>query len=834
MSRRYICIHGHFYQPPRENPWLEAIERQDSARPYHDWNERVSAECYAPNAASRILDHKGRISEIVNNYGLISFNFGPTLLAWLEAKDPETYEAIVEADRESRARFGGHGSALAQAYNHMILPLANERDRRTQILWGIRDFEHRFGRRPEGMWLPETAVDLGSLDLMAEAGIRFTILAPRQAAQIRPPGSEPWADVREATLETRRPYRVALPSGREITVLFYVGSLSRAVAFERLLIDGAAFADRLVRAHGGWEGEGDPLVHIATDGETYGHHHRHGEMALSYALRQIEAREDVELVNYGAYLDVHPPTWEARIHDNSSWSCVHGVERWRSDCGCSAGRGASWNQRWRRPLRDALDWLRDEVAPRYEARAGELFRDPWGARDRYVAVVLDRSDTNVSRFLLNEAGRPLDRNDRRRALGLLELERHAMLMYTSCGWFFDDISGIETEQVLDYAGRVIQLARDLFGDEGKVEAPFLEKLEEAKSNIPELGSGRDIYLSSVGAARVDLRKAGAHFAVSSIFEEHGEVTPIYSFLFRRRDERRFETGKEQLVIGQVDVTSAVTEDQETLSYAVLHLGNHNVVGGVRRFQGAQIYEAMSERLSAPFLRTDFTTVIRLLDREFEASTYSLRSLFRDAQRRIVDQILEASIEDAEENLTRLYEQRAPLLRFLSDLQIPQPKPFKVAAEYVLNMRLQRIFRQPDPKLQAVQATLEQVRSTGIELEAKDLSYAARRALERIAERLEWEPKDVRNLRKLREMSELVLPPPLEVDPWRVQNVFYRVVHGLVAEQRRRGQGGSDVAGEWVQEAEKLGEVLRVAVPVTAEGVGDIGQVKPASPAPPPR
>jgi hypothetical protein len=556
-------------------------------------------------------------------------------------------------------------------------------------------------------------------------------------------------------------------------------------------------------------------VHVATDGETYGHHHRHGEMGLSYALRQIEAQDDVSLVNYGAYLEENPPAWEARIHEYSSWSCVHGIERWRSDCGCSGGRGQDWNQRWRLPLRAALDSLRDRVAPLYEAEAGRIFPDPWSARDRYVDVVLDRSEEAVTEWFRETSGRDLERAQRSHALKLLELQRHGMLMYTSCGWFFDDISGIETEQVLQYAGRVIQLAQELFGEEGqRIEEPFLEQLEEATSNVPERGSGRDIYRSTVHAARVDLRKAGAHFAVSSIFEEHGESSRTYSFFFRRRHERRFETGKEQLLVGQVDVSSMITEEMETLSYAVLHLGNHNVVGGVRPFQGAEPYLAMSERLSAPFLRTDFTTVIRMLDREFEASTYSLRSLFRDAQRRIVDQILEASIEEAEENLTRLYEQRAPLLRFLSDLQIPQPKPFKVAAEYVLNTRLQRIFRQPDLKLQAVQATLEQVRSTGVELEAKDLSYAARHALERIAERLEWEPKEVRNLRKLRELCELVLPPPLEADPWRVQNVFYRVVRHLIGDQRRRAETGSEAAADWLREVERLGEVLRVAVPST--------------------
>jgi alpha-amylase/alpha-mannosidase (GH57 family) len=811
VKRRFVCIHGHFYQPPRENPWLEAIERQESAAPYHDWNERVTAECYAPNAASRILDEQGRIAEIVNNYGLISFNFGPTLLAWMESKDPETYEAVLDAERESMVRFRGHGSALAQAYNHMILPLANERDKRTQILWGIRDFDQRFGHLPEGMWLPETAVDLESLDLMAEAGIRFTVLAPRQAAAVRAPDSQSWTEVREGTLETRRPYRVLLPSGREIAVFFYAGGLSRAVAFERQLSDGAAFADRLVRSLSGFDGKEPPLVHIATDGETYGHHHRHGEMGLSFALRQIEAQGDVALINYASYLDRFPPTWEASIHENSSWSCVHGVERWRGDCGCHSGRGVGWNQKWRQPLREALDWLRDEIAPRYEQLAGELFHDPWQARDRYIDVVLDRSQDRVTEFLESVARRPMERAERSGALELLELQRHAMLMYTSCGWFFDDISGIETVQVMAYAGRAVQLAQELFGF-ADLEEEFLQRLEPALSNIPERGSGRDIYLSEVVPAKVDLRKAGAHFAVSSIYEEHPPETGIYSFRFERKDEQRHESGSEKLLIGHVQVSSVITEDTEDLSYAILHLGNHNVVGGVRLFRGQTSYEELSQKLTSPFLRTDFTSVLRVLDREFEASTYSLRSLFRDAQRQILDQILEASIEDAEENLTRLYEQRAPLLRFLHDLHIPQPKPFKVAAEYVLNTRLQRIFKQADPKLQAIQATLEQVHSTGVQLETRDVSFGARRALERIAERLEWEPKETKNLRRLREMAELVLQPPLSADPWRVQNVFYRVVHAHLPEVRGRAGRGRADAEEWIEEAERLGELLSVAVP----------------------
>ena len=415
---RAICIHGHFYQPPRENPWLEVVERQESAYPYHDWNERITAECYAPNAAARLLDGAGHVRRTFDNYSRISFNFGPTLLAWLEQCEPQVYQAVIAADRRSRERFGGHGSAIAQAYNHLILPLANRRDLRTQVIWGVRDFEHRFGRRPEGMWLPETAVDLATLEALAEQGIAFTILAPHQARAVRAAGGAGWADARQG-LDTRVPYRCRLPSGRSIALFFYDGALARAVAFERLLASGEGFVSRLLSAFGGGGGAWR-LVHLATDGETYGHHHRHGEMALAWALEFLEergARYGVALTNYGQFLAAHPPAAEVEIAEDTSWSCVHGVERWRADCGCQVGGEPGWNQAWRRPLRDALDWLRDAAAPRFEEVARTLLADPWAARDDYVAVVLDRSAESVERFFARHQARPLGPAERDRGPG---------------------------------------------------------------------------------------------------------------------------------------------------------------------------------------------------------------------------------------------------------------------------------------------------------------------------------------------------------------------------------------------------------------------------------
>ncbi|HVV69935.1 MAG TPA: DUF3536 domain-containing protein, partial [Verrucomicrobiae bacterium] len=387
---KFICIHGHFYQPPRENPWLETVELQDSASPYHDWNERIGAECYAPNTTARILDEEGRIARITSNYARISFNFGPTLLAWMKDKMPEIHEAIVESDRLSQQHYSGHGSAVAQVYNHMILPLANARDKYTQVLWGVRDFESRFGRAPEGMWLAETAADTPTLETLAELGIKFTILSPYQASRTREIGKRNFRDVGGGQIDPTRPYLMRLPSGKTITLFFYDGPVSQAVAFEGLLTSGERFAHRLMSAFNDRR-DWDQLVHIATDGESYGHHHRQGEMALAYALQYIESRNLARLTNYGEYLEHHAPTREVQIHEKSSWSCVHGVGRWMTDCGCNSGGHAGWRQGWRTPLRQALDWLRDELAPLFESKGKELLRDPWDARNRYISIILDRS-----------------------------------------------------------------------------------------------------------------------------------------------------------------------------------------------------------------------------------------------------------------------------------------------------------------------------------------------------------------------------------------------------------------------------------------------------------
>jgi alpha-amylase/alpha-mannosidase (GH57 family) len=476
-KKKYICIHGHFYQPPRENAWLEVVEVQDSAHPYHDWNERITAECYEPNSASRILDSDRVIRNITNNYSRISFNFGPTLLSWMEVNAKETYHAILEADKESMVHFKGHGSAIAQVYNHIIMPLANRRDKETQVIWGISDFEKRFSRKPEGMWLAETAVDYETLEILAEHDIKFTILAPRQAKATRKTGEAEWTTVNDKTVDSRKAYICNLPSGKKISVFFYNGDISQAIAFNGLLNDGKSFAENLISSFDGEDKE-TQLVHVATDGETYGHHHKHGEMALAFCLDYIEKNKSVELVNYSYFLEQDPPEHEAQIIENSSWSCVHGIERWRSNCGCNSGGHDGWNQLWRGPLRDALDWLRDTTATIFEEEGIKDLTDPWKARDEYIHVILNRSEENIQRFLNDNTLQETRANS---ILRLMEMQRHAMLMYTSCGWFFDEVSGIETTQVLQYACRVIQLANQTGGVD--LEAEFIQRLELASSNL---------------------------------------------------------------------------------------------------------------------------------------------------------------------------------------------------------------------------------------------------------------------------------------------------------------------------------------------------------------
>ena len=486
-----LIVHGHFYQPPRENPWTGKIDRQPSAYLYHDWNERIHDECYGSNAFAHIIGPGQTIEQTVNNYENISFNFGPTLLSWLEIHHPKTYARIIEADRRSVHEHAGHGNAIAQAYGHAILPLCNQPDRLTQVLWGLADFRFRFGREPESLWLPETAANDETLDLLINAGLRYVILAPGQAQRIRG-GRRKWQSVADGSIDTGRAYRYLHRDGskQSLAVFFYDGSVAHGIAFEQALVSSESLVGMFSQA-----ASRTGMVNVATDGETYGHHFKFGDLTLAHAL-EIEARQQgFSLTNYGEFLDQHPPEFEVEIKkgpggEGTAWSCAHGVGRWARDCGCNGGE-PGWNQQWRAPLRAALDFLRDEAARQFEIVGERLLPDPWATRNAYIELILDHRRSRAE-FLNRHAKHELSPADQVRALTLLEIQRNALLMYTSCGWFFSELSGIESVQIIRYAARVIELMEEL-----RLPSPrdlFLEMMAEAQSNIREVGTGADLFL----------------------------------------------------------------------------------------------------------------------------------------------------------------------------------------------------------------------------------------------------------------------------------------------------------------------------------------------------
>ncbi len=780
---------------------MEAVELQDSASPYHDWNERVTAECYLPNGAARILDGQSRIAKIVNNYSRISFNFGPTLLSWLEQKAPQAYARILDADRLSRQIFSGHGSALAQAYNHTILPLSNWRDKRTQIIWGIRDFQHRFGRDPEGMWLPETAVDIETLEILSGAGIRFTVLAPHQARRIRSRSWENWQDVEGAKIDPTRAYRCQLPSGKAINLFFYDGPISHAVAFENLLSDGERFAHRLLSGFNS-ERQWPQLVHIATDGETYGHHYPHGDMALAYALDFLERNQLAQITNYGEFLEKNPPEQDVEIIERTSWSCVHGLSRWVADCGCRSGGDNLWNQQWRHPLRLALDWLRDELSGVYEKRGSQVLVDPWAARDDYIRVVLDRTPHSKDAFLGRHALRPLAPEERIEALRLLEMQCHLMLMYTSCGWFFDELTGPATLQVLQYAARALQLSQQVTGEDRQ--EGFLLRLQEAWSNVPGLGNGRDVYRRFIEPTMLDLIGVGAHYAVSSIFSGYHGNDSLFCYRIDLERSQLLESGKTKFAAGVASITSQTTDTALRVAFGVLHFGDHNLSAGVQ--PSGCWFDEFFDAASKAFSSADLPLCLRLIDRYFNGSVYSLKSLFLDERLRIINQIVESTLRDAEALYRRVYDDHAPLMSFLSEQRLPLPPVLRATTEFVLTQAVRRALADEATELDASRTLLDVAERNGFNLNGANLESALRLRLNGLVD--QW-MRNPGNLQKLEEVENVVAVSrlhPFELNLWKSQNAYYELSQTIA------GNGHGIVNESWLGHFRSLGQWLEMASP----------------------
>lgn len=770
---RYLCIHGHFYQPPRENPGLDAVEVQDSAYPFHDWNERVTAECYAPNTLARVLDGKGKILKIINNYSKISFNFGPTILNWIERHRADVYEGILEADRISVKERHGHGNAIAQVYNHIIMPLASRRDKETQVIWGIKDFEYRFGRAPEGMWLSETAVDNETLEVLAENGIRFTILSPYQAHRIRPVGANDWIDVTGAKIDPTRVYRCVLKNGKSIDLFFYDGPISFSIAFDDSLTNGENFVRKII---GGFSSQRNwaELVSVATDGESYGHHRKFGEMTLAYVLEKIQRESQIRLTNFGEYLELHPPQWEVEIYENTAWSCAHGVRRWKEDCGCRLNQSSGWNQKWRKPLREGLDWLKGNLDQTFEKEMEGLLYDPRKARNDYIELLLTPSEgfhqggrqrQNIEDFFSRNGVRPLSLDEKKQALSLLESQRQGLLMYTSCGWFFDDVSGLESTQILHYADRAIQLVETLGKD---FESGFLEHLDKAKSNLAYWGTAKNIYLKAVKPSRVSYERLLADWAMSDLFEDNPRQGSFHCYEYDCFDCQRETYDGSSLSTGRVRVVSALTLETEELCFMLLHSGGPNFICVTKAGADWPKVESIKKELFEKFRKGLLDESLALLVK-VEGRSWTLKDLFLDERRKILNVVTAENSDHLEKTLRNFYESNKTVVQHLLEEEVALPKAFTLALEYLWERDLARAIQKfnLEESSQEIRQMLDEASYWGINIDLAPLRSAVESELKKKFDEGAYE-RCLEYLKFSRQLG-------LNISLWEVQNSFFSLL-----------------------------------------------------------
>ncbi len=785
IKDKFLTIHGHFYQPPRENPWLEAIELQDSALPFHDWNERICKECYTPNSVSRIVDSRNKILDIVNNYEYMSYNFGPTLLSWMEIYAPLTYERIIKADIESISEHNGHGNAMAQVYNHIIMPLANENDKQTQVKWGIKDFEYRFGRKPEGIWLAETAVDDETLRVLVDNGIKFTVLSPYQALRIKKLSDNEWQDVSWGNIDPARSYKYKIKSdpSKSIDLFFYDGAISRSVAFDELLKDGNKFIKRLE------EGVSDvrdypQLINIATDGESYGHHTKFGDMALSYVLKIKAESEGFKITNYGEYLDKYESDYEVDIKQASSWSCFHGVGRWKEDCGCSTGGQPGWNQKWRKPLREALDYLRDELAKIFENEGKKYFnKSPWDVRNSYIEVILTRNEKTIKSFQKSHFNPDLTEEEKVKGMELLETQRQAMLMYTSCGWFFNEISGIETVQILKYAARAMQLASN-FSDEN-LENRFVEILADAKSNIKEFGTGKDIYENFVKPSVVTSKEIACLWAVSSLYQDFDDEENVYCYSVKRKTYKKVEKGNSNLVVGNIEIQSRVTLKKSNLIFALMQYSDGDFHCTIKEFSSNGEFKDLQDKLIRTYMLNPLTEVIRALDESFGKEYFTLKDIFIEERKKILQILLKDQLEKFANRYEEMYDQGKGSIYHMQSLGLEIPKEFKISAGYTLSHRYNDLLEDTngfveDTIIQQITSINHEAKRIGIEIDKsssnKNFAKLIITNLKRLTKSFELQQADT-----VVELFNIIDKLDLQIDILEAQNLYYNKIYHRIGD-----------------------------------------------------
>jgi alpha-amylase/alpha-mannosidase (GH57 family) len=798
MTQKFICLHAHFYQPPRENPWTQEIEIQESAAPYKNWNKRITEECYAPNAKARILGDDLRIKKIINNYSRMSFNFGPTLLSWLESKSPETYQAILEADQESQKLFGGHGSALAQPYNHMIMPLANARDKLTQIRWGIEDFKCRFKRNPAGMWLPEAAVDIETLDLLAGEGIHFTVLAPSQAKQIRSKTTSDWASVDENSLDTTRPYKLQLPSGRPFSIFFYDKNVSHQLAFENLLSNGDKFLNNLTSKFS-TNTDKVELVHAATDGETYGHHHKFGDMTLAYVLDQVQHHDSYSLTNYAQFLENHNSTWEVEILEDTSWSCAHGIERWRSNCGCHTGGKEGWSQAWRRPLRDSLNCLRDQFEEKFEEALKPLVKDPWVARNDYVHLL--QPDKDFEGFFIRHGNTDLKEKEKINTLKWLEIQRHTMLMYTSCGWFFNDVSGIETEQILRYASFALELYSQL--DKTSIEPQFLETLKDAKSNIEKWKDGKFIYEKMVGETRVSVEQIFSCGLFAHLLDRSVGTVSVGAHTVAARTRDILNQGNSELIFGEGEVSSSTMLETIPLEFYSIHNGD----GEFKNF----IFSRGNEdaNVQSLFNSEGYRDALELLVKKFGTPVYPKREIFHTHFDKLADELgrsLWLENGDLRKELSSSWKTFALLH---NKLATPLPLHTLSLSKVFLLEQWTEILNSINPCIDQVAQMLNF--ADGISMDSLEFSAVYEYKMQQLIVEIKKTPHKFEALDRLNAILGLLDSVPMKINLWKAQNEVFEIFQSQIQEMKTRKMAGDKEAEQWLGKMETTLSYLNISV-----------------------
>jgi len=800
-AKRYLIIHGHFYQPPRENPWTERIERQESAFPYHDWNERITRECYRPNTCSRILDPYGRITELINNYEWISFNFGPTLLRWLEDQHPDVYEKIIAADARSVERFEGHGNAIAQVYNHIIMPLASRRDQETQIRWGVKDFERRFNRSPEGIWLAETAINQQTLEILMDFGFRFIILSPHQAEAVRNINEKDWVDVSDGTINIGQPYRCYQPGrrgkksrDRYIDIFFYHPQLAQDISFNHLLRNADALAERIALA---FEETGGDLISIATDGEVYGHHEPFADMALAYLVTSAAASHGFSMANFGYYLDTHEVTAEVRLKpgpngEGTAWSCFHGVGRWKEDCGCKIDPVRNWNQKWRTPLREGLNELRDSLGEIFERETSPLLKDPWKARDEYIEIIDGRERELVEGFLSRHARKKLSEEEKVRVLSLLESQRNSLLMFTSCGWFFDDISGIETVQIMLYAARAIELAGENHSTE--LEEKFLKTLGEAKSNVEALGTGAEIYRRAVSRTRIDAERIVAQHAIFAHLFGPAEALNIFGFSITPERNKVLSNNSTTLQAGLVKMVSPYTMKQTSHAYLLIVEEDLGFACFSKEVREESQYRELEDKLAEAFVsrENEGAATARSFGRGFfDTEPVTLSDLFQEERELVAGSLASKRLSCVCSMLENIFDENKALLMLLRDSGVQPPRAILAPSEIVLTRRLTEEVEMWERSLEqstltGIKSVLQDAAMCGVEI---DKEVASIPFSELIIEKLHTavEEKSSEMIDSIFDFVELAASIDVKLDETAIQDVLYDSLNNSLEEIS--GSGG---------------------------------------------